>query len=239
MFWQHQYRVGHVPVLQQYLAIFDMATVLPLVAPWSRTLSGFKDMGKHSPISLPLSIMHRLAGRLFTTSRPFYVAAVVGVLVYRSLHICVHDPWYCRRSQVCSKVSTHLGADCCAGLLLVHAGLLLHVPLHGVQDRQKTSCRLLVFLCRTNPHGLLVHHLMFFFPLSIILQGHLYCCSESTSSSCPEQVASRGSVSESLKEADYFPLLTHRPCCGGWAKLASDKWNEMNRALGHLCAHIG
>ena len=33
VFWQHQCRVRNGPAPQQYLAVFDMATVLPLVTP--------------------------------------------------------------------------------------------------------------------------------------------------------------------------------------------------------------
>ena len=40
MLWQQQCRVEHGLALQQYPAIFYMVTVLPLVAPWSHTLSG-------------------------------------------------------------------------------------------------------------------------------------------------------------------------------------------------------
>ena len=54
--------------------------------------------------------MHRLAGRLFTTSRQLFVGALVGVQVHRPLCICVHGPKYCLRSIVCSKMLTHLGA---------------------------------------------------------------------------------------------------------------------------------
>ena len=47
------------------------------------------DTGKHSCNDLLFCSMHRLAGRLFTTSRPFFVGAVIGVRVHRPLHICV------------------------------------------------------------------------------------------------------------------------------------------------------
>ena len=116
--WQHQYRVGHGPALQQYLAIYKMVTFLLLVA-----LKAWLDTEKHSRNGLALCSMCRLAGWLFTTSRQFFVGAVVGVQVHRPLCICVRGPQYCLRSLVCSKVLTHLGAPSCAGLLLIHAGL--------------------------------------------------------------------------------------------------------------------
>ena len=75
----------------------------------------------------------------------------------------------------------------------------------------ETFLQTYVFLCHI--HGLLVHHLVFFFPLSLLLVGHFYCCSERISSSCPELVANKGSVSGSLQETDHFPLLTHRLFC--------------------------
>ena len=59
--------------------------------------------------------------------------------------------------------------------------MLPHVSLHGFQNRQKPICRLLVWLCRTNLYGFFVHHLVFFFPFSLLFQGHLCCCSESIS----------------------------------------------------------
>ena len=159
--------------------------------------------------------MCRLAGRLFRKSRQFFVGAVVGVQVHRPWRICVRSLHYCLCSLLCYKVLTHLSASSCAGLLLIDTGLYLpHVSLNGFQNRQKPIYRLLVCLFRIHLHGFFVHHLMLFFPFSLFLQGHLCCFSESISSSCSQQVASKGSVSTSLQEADYFTLLTHRPCCG-------------------------
>ena len=71
---------------------------------------------------LPLCSMRRLAGRLFTTYRQFFVGTVVGVQVHCLLCICVRGPQYCLRSLFCTKVLTHLGAGSCARLLLIHAG---------------------------------------------------------------------------------------------------------------------
>ena len=51
------------------------------------------------------------------------------------------------------------------------------------------------------PRGIFVHHLVFSFPLILLLQGHLCCCSESISSFCSLQVAHKGSVSEYLHHA--------------------------------------
>ena len=45
------------------------------------------DTEKHLRIGLPLFSMRRLAGRLFTTLRQFFVGAVVGVQVHRPLRI--------------------------------------------------------------------------------------------------------------------------------------------------------
>ena len=67
--------------------------------------------------------MRRLAGRLFKTSRQFFVGAVVGVQAHHPLRICVRGPQYCLRLIVYSNVLTHLGPGSCGGLLLIHAGL--------------------------------------------------------------------------------------------------------------------
>ena len=122
MILQHQYRVGHGPALQQYLAIYKMVTSTAISGPLKPYVV-WVDTNKHLRNGLPLCSMRRLAGRLFPTSRQFFVGAVVGVQAHRPLHICVRGLHYCLRSFVCSKVLTHLSAGRCAGFLVIHAGL--------------------------------------------------------------------------------------------------------------------
>ena len=107
------------PAISSYIQNGDSTATIGPLKPYVEGL----DTEKHLRNGLPLCSMRRLAGRLFMTSRQFFVGAVVGVQVHRPLRICVRGPQYCLRSLLCSKVLTHLGAGSCAGLLLIHAGL--------------------------------------------------------------------------------------------------------------------
>ena len=107
------------PAISSYIQNSDSTTNSDPLKPYIVWL----DTEKHLRNGLPLCSMRRLAGRLCTTSRQFFVGAVVGVQVYRPLRISVRGPQYCLHSLVCSKVLTHFGAGSCARLLLIHAGL--------------------------------------------------------------------------------------------------------------------
>ena len=107
------------PAISSYIQNGDSTAISGPLKPYVVWL----DTEKQLRNGLPLCSMRRLAGRLCTTSRQFFVGAVVGVQVHFSLRICGRGPQYCLWSLVCSKVLTHLGAGSCAGLLLIHAGL--------------------------------------------------------------------------------------------------------------------
>ena len=107
------------PAISSYIQNGDSTAISGPLKPYVV----WPDTEKHLRNGLPLCSMRRLAGRLFTTSRQFFVGAVVGVQVHFPLRICGRGPQYCLRSLVCSKGLTHLGAGRCAGLLLIPAGL--------------------------------------------------------------------------------------------------------------------
>ena len=189
------------PAISSYIQNGDStATIGPL-----KPYVGWLDTEKHLRNGLPLCSMRRLAGRLFTTSRQFFVCAVVGVQVHHPLCICVHGPQYCLRSRFCSKVLTHLGAGAPA-----YPCKPVVAPCVSARFTESTEAHLPPpGLSVSHLYRFSVHHLVFFFPFSLLFQGHLCCCSENISLYCSQQVASKGSVSETLQEADYFTFFAH------------------------------
>ena len=175
MFWQHQCRVGHVRALQQYLAIFDTATVLPSVALLRRCPAWYEQSFAHCPF---FCSMHRLAGRLFTT---FFVGVCSGWGLGSPsfTHLCA---WTMRLTASSSRLLQGVDSPQCRWLCGTPACPCRPVVATCASSLFPGFAEAFCFLVSPHIHGLLVYHLVFFFTMSLLFKGHLYCRSESISS---------------------------------------------------------